>query len=64
MDALSIGILVFLGVGLIIYSALPRKRGGHEAVKRRREGRRAVDEVADIKEQARATAPMQQIGAP
>jgi tight adherence protein C len=56
MDVLSIGILVVLGGGLIIYSVFPRKGGKHDAVKRRLEGRRAVDEVANIKEQARATA--------
>ena len=56
MDVLSVGILVFLGVGLIIYSVFPRKRGKHDMVKRRLEGRRAVDEVTNIKEQARASA--------
>lgn len=56
MDVLSIGILVFLGVGLIVYSLWPRKGEGRDALKRRMEGRRAVDELADIKDQARATA--------
>jgi tight adherence protein C len=56
MDVLSIGILVFLGVGLIIYSVFPRKRGKHETVKRRLVGRRVVDEVADIKTRARESA--------
>jgi tight adherence protein C len=56
MDALSIGVLVFLGVGLIVYSVWPRKREGHDALQRRMEGRRAVDELADIKDQARVSA--------
>ncbi len=56
MDVLSIGILVFLGVGLIIYSVFPRKGEGRETVKRRLEGRRGVNEVDEIREKAKASA--------
>ncbi len=56
MDMLSIGVLVFLGVGLVIYSVFPRKGEGRDVVKRRLEGRRVVHETDDIAEKARASA--------
>lgn len=56
MDVLTIGILVFLGVGLIIYSVFPKKGEGRDAVKRRLEGRRSVDEADEIRRQAQAPA--------
>lgn len=56
MDALTIGILVFLGIGLIVYSLFPRRGDQRDAVKRRLEGRRQLDESAEIKREARLTA--------
>ncbi len=56
MDMLSIGILVVVGIGLIGYSVFPRKGEGRDAVKRRLEGRRTVDEAEQIKQQAKASA--------
>jgi tight adherence protein C len=56
MDMLSIGILVALAIGLIIYSLSPWKRDGRDAVKRRLEGRRTVDETEQIRQQAKASA--------
>jgi tight adherence protein C len=56
MDLLSIGILVVLALGLIGYSLFPRGKDGRETVRRRLEGRRAIDETAEIKERAKASA--------
>lgn len=56
MDALTIGILVFLGIGLIVYSLFPKRGDQRDAVKRRLEGRRQLDESAEIKREARLTA--------
>jgi tight adherence protein C len=56
MDALSIGILVVVGVGLVAYSLLSRKGEEHDAIKRRLEGRRTVDESEQITKQARTSA--------
>jgi len=56
MDVVSIGILLVLGIGLIVYSLYSRKGEGHDTLKRRLEGRRGIDETADIKEKARASA--------
>jgi tight adherence protein C len=56
MDILSIGILVFVGVGLVVYSVWPRKRTDRDTLQQRIEGRRAVDDVAQIKDRARASA--------
>ena len=56
MDMLSIGVLVFLGVGLIIYSVFPRRGEGRDVVKRRLEGRRLVNASEDIGEKAKASA--------
>lgn len=56
MDVLTIGILVFLGIGLIVYSLFPRRGDQRDAVKRRLEGRRQLDESAEIKREARLTA--------
>ncbi len=56
MDITSIVILLVIGAGLILYSVLPRKGESRDAVKRRLEGRGAIDETRDIQEQARATA--------
>ncbi|MFQ5806942.1 MAG: type II secretion system F family protein [Phycisphaerae bacterium] len=56
MDMLSIGVLVVVALGLIVYSVFPRRGAGRDAVKRRLEGRRNVDEAEEIKRQARASA--------
>jgi tight adherence protein C len=56
MDFLGILILLALSVGLILYSVLPRQGQSRDALKRRLEGRRSVDETAEIKEKARQTA--------
>jgi tight adherence protein C len=56
MDMLTIGILIALGAGLIIYSVLPRGKDGRTKLKRRLAGRRVVDETEEIKQQARETA--------
>ena len=56
MDILSIGILVFVGVGLVVYSVWPRKHANRETLQHRIEGRRTVDEVAEIKDRARTSA--------
>jgi tight adherence protein C len=59
MEMLSIGILVAVGVGLVIYSILPRRGESQEAVKRRLEGRRQVGHADEIKEQDRASTTKQ-----
>jgi tight adherence protein C len=56
MDLMSIGFLLLLAMGLIVYSALPRSRESRDAMRRRLEGRRSVDETEEIKEKARKTA--------
>ena len=52
-DFLTLGVLVLLAVGLIVYSLLPRRTDDRDAVKRRLWGRRATDEEAEIRAQAR-----------
>jgi tight adherence protein C len=59
MDMLSIGILVTIAVGLVVYSIFPRKRESREAVKRRLEGRRRAHETDEIRAQAKASATQQ-----
>jgi len=59
MDVLTIGILVVVALGLVIYSLFSRKEGGHDTVKRRLEGRRNVDEAEEIKQKARGAATQQ-----
>jgi tight adherence protein C len=59
MDILSIGILVTIAIGLVVYSVFPRKREGREAVKRRLAGRRRANETDEIKAQAKASATQQ-----
>lgn len=56
MDILSIVILVVIGVGLVIYSMMPKWRERRESVKRRLDGRKKVDETAQIKEKAKENA--------
>ena len=56
MDGLTIGILVFIGVGMIVYSLFPKRKDQRDQVKRRLEGRRVLDEATDIRQKARETA--------
>lgn len=60
MELVSIGFLVLLALGLILYSVLPRSGETRDRLKRRMEGRRNAvgDETsaAEIKEKARASA--------
>lgn len=55
MDLLGILILLAFSVGLILYSALPRRGQLRDVLKRRLEGRRSVDETAEIRSKARQT---------
>ena len=56
MDLVSIGILVVIGIGLVVYSMMPKWRERRESVKRRLEGRKQVDETAQIREKAKENA--------
>ncbi len=56
MDMMSIGILFALAAGLIIYSVMPRRGEARDALKRRLEGRRSVEETAEVRDQARRSA--------
>lgn len=56
MDIFSIVILVAIGVGLIVYSMMPKWRERRDSMKRRLEGRKQVDETAQIKEKAKENA--------
>ena len=56
MDIVSILILLGIAAALVVYSMMPKWRESREAVKRRLEGRKDVDETTQIKEKARATA--------
>jgi tight adherence protein C len=53
MDLLIILFLLAFSVGLIVYSVLPRQGQSRDVLKRRLEGRRSVDETAEIKSKAR-----------
>lgn len=59
MDILSIGILVAVAVGLILYSVMPRGKDARDAVKRRLEGRRLADDPDSISHKAKANATRQ-----
>jgi tight adherence protein C len=56
MDIMTIFILLGLGLGLVLYSVMPRRGDKRDALKRRLEGRRVVDETEEIKRTARQTA--------
>jgi tight adherence protein C len=56
MDVLTVAILLTASLGLIVYSLFPRRRDERDAVKRRLTGGRGVDEVAEIRDKARASA--------
>ncbi|MGD8450235.1 MAG: type II secretion system F family protein [Phycisphaerae bacterium] len=59
MNLWTLGILLAVSIGLVLYSLMPRKRDGRDAVKRRLAGGRGVDEIAEIRERARSTATAQ-----
>lgn len=59
MDLLSIIMLAVMATGLVAYSVWPKSVENRDAVKRRLEGRRSVDELAELKEKARKTATEQ-----
>jgi len=59
VDILSIGILVAVAVGLILYSVMPRGKDARDAVKRRLEGRRLADDPDSISHKAKANATRQ-----
>lgn len=59
MDMLTVGILLAIALGLIAYSAWPRRRDERDAVKRRLAGERGTDELADLKERAHQSAAEQ-----
>lgn len=56
MDLMAVGILLVIGVALVGYSVFPRQPKTRDAVKRRLDGGRSVDDVAEIRERARANA--------
>lgn len=56
MDMLSIGILLLIALGLILYSVMPRKWEGRDAVKRRLEGRRNLKQADETTERTRDSA--------
>ncbi len=53
---IALGLLVCVSAGLIVYALLPRGGEKLDAIKRRLSGRRGVDEDAEIKRRAKATA--------
>jgi tight adherence protein C len=55
-NLLTLGFLVVLAVGLIVYSLRPRKREERDVVKRRLWGRRGTNEEVQIRAQARESA--------
>lgn len=59
MEFASIAILVVLAAGLVIYSLWPRSAELRDALKRRLEGRRSVDDATVLKDQARKSATEQ-----
>jgi tight adherence protein C len=56
MNGSVLAILAAISLGLIAYSLWPRKRDQRDAVKRRLAGGRGIDETAQLREKARATA--------
>jgi len=56
MDLMAVGILLVIGVALVGYSVFPHQPKTRDAVKRRLDGGRSVDDVAEIRERARANA--------
>lgn len=56
MELISIGVLVLLALGLVAYSAMPKRGGGQDAVRRRLEGRKETDSGDDIRQKAKEQA--------
>lgn len=56
MESLLLPILVVAAVALIVYAVMPRKGDERDAVKRRLSGQRGVDELAELRDQARESA--------
>ena len=56
MELVTIGILVLIAAALMAYSLMPRRGEERDAVKRRLTGRKGEEEIASIREKARATA--------
>lgn len=56
MELILTGLLAVFAVGLIVYSVLPKKGDERDAVKRRLSGKRAIDDVSSIQQQAKASA--------
>lgn len=61
MDLVSIVILVAMALGLVLYSLMPRSQDTRDAVKRRLEGKRSIDETAELKDKARKNATEQMV---
>lgn len=56
IELMTVGVLLVVAAGLVIYAVFPSKREDREIVKRRLAGHRATDEVAEIKTTARQQA--------
>lgn len=56
LELLTVGALLVVAAGLVIYSLMPRKSDDRDVVKRRLAGGRGVDEVAEIREKAKGQA--------
>lgn len=56
MELILIAVLAVFAVGLIVYSVMPKKGDERDAVKRRLSGKRGVDDVASIQQQAKDSA--------
>lgn len=56
MEIVTIGVLVLLALGLVVYSALPRGGGGQDAIQRRLEGRKQTDDSVEIRQKAKEQA--------
>ncbi|MFH1746239.1 MAG: type II secretion system F family protein [Planctomycetota bacterium] len=59
MDMLALGILLAISTGLVLYSVWPRRKDQRDAVKRRLTDDRGMDDLAELKEQARRSATAQ-----
>jgi tight adherence protein C len=56
MEIVTIVILIVIAAAMVIYSVLPNTKDSVGAVKRRLEGKRSLDEVAQLKEKAKQAA--------
>lgn len=55
-NLIVLGVLVVVGAALVVYSLMPRTGDEKDAVRRRLSGRRGVDDEAEIRRKARASA--------